>query len=132
MNSIEHLKSAESLVRDILKNNPATRNSDFDLLFAVWKESGVELTTYQTEMIRKSFSPETIRRTRQKIQENGEYLPSERVLNGRSKLQQQHREFHKNPMMVRSKDNDELLIQEPIGYKTKEINGKKMRFAVYN
>lgn len=56
-------KLADDLVRDILKNNPATRNSDIDLLFAVWKQSGVELTTYQTEMIRKSFPPETIRRT---------------------------------------------------------------------
>lgn len=130
MSSIANLKSAESVVRDILKNQPETRNSDMELLFAVWTQAGVYLTPTQKEAIRKSFSPETIRRIRQKIQEQGEYLANENVLKERNQLQKAHRKLHAYPMKLIIEDK--AFIQEPVGYKTKFINGKKMRFAVYN
>ena len=70
----------------VLLNKPETRNSDIDLIVEVWNAQGLHLTNQQIEHLKTRCSnPETIRRIRQKLQEQGKYLPSEQVENARYK-----------------------------------------------
>lgn len=72
------LKTTHDLVKEILKASPQARNSDNFLLYTVYavvgKRHGIDITrmsvpTFFLHMKEYGFpSPETIRRTRQKIQ----------------------------------------------------------------
>lgn len=125
-------RAAEEVVRDMLKNNPETRNSDMELLFAIWQENGVGLTTFQKETIKNCFTPETIRRTRQKIQENGEYLPTEKIKTGRRALQKEHHDYHREYTPAPKIEPQSFGADaEFVGYRTLNFNGKKIRFQIY-
>jgi hypothetical protein len=66
-------------VKNVLAASEAARNSDTELLIIYMQKSGMNLTPTQIETYRNMPSPETIRRTRQKIQEEGHFLPSAKV-----------------------------------------------------
>jgi len=66
-------------VANILKVSSAARNSDRELLILYMQKFGMELTLKQIEKFRKMPSTETIRRSRQAIQEQGKYLASPAV-----------------------------------------------------
>ena len=66
-------------VRNILEAVPSTRNSDKELLIVYMQKSGMDLTPAQVNLFKELPSMETIRRIRQKIQENGEYPASPEV-----------------------------------------------------
>jgi hypothetical protein len=66
-------------VRNILEAVPATRDSDKELLIIYMQKAGMELTPAQVNLFKQLPSMETIRRIRQKIQENGEYPASPEV-----------------------------------------------------
>jgi len=87
---------AEKQVLTALSLYPKTRNDDFELIFSIWEDNGVILTPEQKQGIRNCPPPETIRRTRQKIQEQGMYQADDKTRNRRKKLAQQHTEFHRN------------------------------------
>lgn len=57
---------------------PNCRNSDKDLIIGVLQALGADLTPKQREIMR-SVNFESIRRYRQKLQEEGKYLPVEEV-----------------------------------------------------
>lgn len=75
-------------VKDILIRSPQTRNDDKPLIWQFWmeqmgKDKSFSLITFKEFM--KCTHPETIRRTRQKIQEvHPELGPSESVEAGRA------------------------------------------------
>ena len=68
------------VVEYVLLNYRSARDSDIDLIIRVWQQEGLKLTYQQTELLKdKCSKPETIRRLRQKLQEQGEYKASEKV-----------------------------------------------------
>lgn len=60
-------------IRNVLRASHAARNSDFELWLIYAAKSGLDLSENQIEVLRNMPTFETIRRTRQKLQENGEY-----------------------------------------------------------
>jgi hypothetical protein len=60
-------------VENILRASHAARNSDFELWLVYAAKSGLELSERQISVLRDMPSFETIRRTRQKLQEQGLY-----------------------------------------------------------
>ena len=68
-----------NIVEWVLKNKPESRNDDKLLMREVWKLQGFHLNDQMFEKFRKSASPESIRRTRQKFQMEGKYKASEEV-----------------------------------------------------
>jgi hypothetical protein len=66
------------LVEEIMKRYPQTRDSDKELIIGVLQASGAGLSERQREILR-SINFESIRRYRQKLQEEGKYLPSPEV-----------------------------------------------------
>lgn len=76
-------------VQNILKVSRKARNSDKILLLIYMKKAGMELTPKQENKFLELPSFETIRRTRQMIQERGDYLPDEKVTEERFKKYQE-------------------------------------------
>ena len=68
-NTIEH----------VLTNYPEARDSDRYLILKVWEAYGLYLSESQKDKFMGCPSTESIRRTRQKLQERGKYKASERV-----------------------------------------------------
>jgi len=90
------IESIKDIVAYCLENYPETRSSDNELIFRVLLEKGIAcrntngiMISYQK--IQDLFAIESIRRTRQKFQENGLYLPSEEVQEERK---QKEKEMH--------------------------------------
>lgn len=71
------------IVERILRDNPDARNSDKILRYEVWEYQGFRLNDTQKRFyFEKLIDPETIRRTRQKLQERGLY-PSDKAVKKR-------------------------------------------------
>lgn len=65
------------LIKQLLERDPSLRDSDRRLIWEVWKLQGLADKNYITyDNFMKAESPETIRRTRQKLQETKSYLRS--------------------------------------------------------
>ena len=81
--TIPHMKRVKDRVRYILEEFPSAKGNDMLLIWRYYQ-------TFESDRIRISFtefkdlmratSMETIRRTRQRIQEAGEYLPTDRTI----------------------------------------------------
>lgn len=68
------------LVEKALQQWPETRNSDKKLILAVWYLQDPDYEeNFRHFFQNKALSPETIRRTRQKLQEQGKYRADEEV-----------------------------------------------------
>ena len=76
-------KLVKQLVTRVLANHPEARNSDVELHICCLEEQGLALSYYQKSAIRRAFAFETIRRARQKIQEEGLYPASDNTRRGR-------------------------------------------------
>ena len=66
-------------VRAILSRSKIARNSDRHLLIEFMQISGMELTEKQQEVFLHLPSLESVRRVRQKLQENGNYPADEKI-----------------------------------------------------
>jgi len=88
-------KNAEQLVASVLKDCPETRENDKLLILKVWELQGLKFTNEQKTLFLSCFSPETIRRERQKIQEGGLFRPSRYKQAERSLFEMEHRAFHR-------------------------------------
>lgn len=66
-------------VQAILGASKAARNSDKELLLIYMQKAGMGLSDAQVRVFREMPSPETIRRTRQKIQEAGDFPADKEV-----------------------------------------------------
>ena len=80
---INQYKNAEHTIREVLRIYPETRNDDRELILKVWEVEGLELTPIQKQFFLKVMPAETIRRTRQKIQESGELKADDSVAHNR-------------------------------------------------
>lgn len=65
------MKTVEDTVRRIMLQQPITRDSNDDLIIAVYKEYGVDLNAVQISRMKSAPSFETITRVRRKIQAAG-------------------------------------------------------------
>lgn len=83
----EDLKKVETCVRYILAHYPEARRNDKFLILTYWElvDKIFIPPNIKRLIIAKATSPETIRRTRQKIQAQGEYLPDRETLEKRAK-----------------------------------------------
>jgi hypothetical protein len=84
------LSNTEMAIRYILAHFPEARNNDKLLMLLYW-ELADKITIpkeFRQAFLYKATPPETIRRMRQKIQEQGDYLPRQEVLEARRRKQQ--------------------------------------------
>jgi len=96
---IQQIKNAEGLVKEILASYPETRSDDKKLILKVWEAQGLILTPEQKNLFKTCFSTETIRRTRQKIQEEGQFEATDEVKHARKKKEKEmHAFFAKKPI----------------------------------
>ena len=96
------MKNIEPLVKTYLRDYSETRKSDRELMIRIWEQEGLKLDLYQKNcFLTKCSSPETIRRTRQKIQHDGFYLPDEKTQKLRKqKAQEMHDKFAQKTFRV--------------------------------
>lgn len=76
------MKISDKVIQ-ILKDSPEARNSDRELLVQYMQVEGMNLSPKQIEIFKDMASPETIRRTRQSLQEDGRFLATDRVRRAR-------------------------------------------------
>ena len=69
----------KKLVERVLSQKPEARDDDKALMLEVWEMQGLCFSETQKKAFRRASSPESIRRTRQKFQQEGEYKASEKV-----------------------------------------------------
>lgn len=74
---------SDLLVKQVLLETPSTRSNDKELILKVWEKQGFTLSFYQKQAFFRLYSPETIRRNRQKIQEMGLFPADESTKRGR-------------------------------------------------
>lgn len=68
--------SCRERVEEVLSRHAETRRDNRLLILRVWEEYGLQLTPAQWETVTRLPQPETIRRTRAKLQnEEGRYQP---------------------------------------------------------
>lgn len=70
-------------VEEILKEMPSARNSDRVLFLEYMQRNGMNLSLAQQERFWSLAMPETVRRVRQKLQEQGKYVATDKVLKER-------------------------------------------------
>ena len=97
-------------VEQILRDTPRTRDSDKALFVYFMQASGMNLSLSQIEAFKAMPSLESVRRIRQKLQEQGKYEASATVKKER---------FHKSLVMsqaapVYSPENIERTINVPL------------------
>ena len=105
---------------NILRVSHSARNSDLELWLIYAKKSGLNLTREQIEVLKDMPSFETIRRTRQKIQERGNYLADKEVDEAR------YNKFKEVRGSIGIVDEPERLL-EVSGYRNKEWGNTKMK-----
>jgi hypothetical protein len=96
-------------VENILKVSGKARNSDRELLIIYMQKFGLELTERQEAKLRDMPAFETIRRVRQKLQEEGKYPASKEVEEARYNK-------YKNVKHNIQYENPEVLLEQQ-GYK---------------
>ena len=69
----------KKLVERVLSQKPEARDDDKLLMLEIWEMQGLCFSETQKKAFRRASSPESIRRTRQKFQQEGEYTASEKV-----------------------------------------------------
>lgn len=82
---LKQIKEVIPLVISVLQEYPDTRNSDKELILKCWEKEGLILTPEQQIQFKACHSTETYRRTRQKIQEAGEFGATKAVRQQRLK-----------------------------------------------
>lgn len=96
------IKNMYSRIHKKLGDNAILRDNDRLLCLEIWREEGLILTPEQQRKYLSVSSPETIRRTRQKVQEDGYFRPSERVQTIRKELEYQVKSEVMNDRLVQS------------------------------
>lgn len=95
------------MVEDKLKYNRKYRNSDRELIISILDDMGFGFTQHQKELF-KSISVESIRRIRQKLQEQGKYLPDQEIATERRFKAMQ---MQQNLPKAKTKDIERIIEQ---------------------
>lgn len=95
MEKPKDLKDVETCVRYILAHYPNARNNDKLLMLLYWEiiDQIPIPKTFRYDFLTKATHPETIRRTRQKIQAKGEYPPDQQTQQKRQTLIQKFKQY---------------------------------------
>lgn len=108
-------------VTNILQASRDARNSDRELIIIYMDKFGMELTEKQKLLFREMPSTETIRRIRQKLQEDGQYPAEENVDKARF---EKHKEMRGSSIggteVIEQILNDGSVVQLPPGYRISE------------
>lgn len=109
-------------VEAILKASKDARNSDTMLQIIYMQKAGMNLTQHQIELFKSLPSMETLRRTRQKIQEGGKYPADKQVKKQRDfkSLQMQQITPKATPKYIEQTLNDGSTVKLPRGYRIAE------------
>lgn len=99
-------------VTNILKASHMARNSDKQLMIIFMQKSGMNLSPQQIETFKRMPSLETVRRTRQLIQEQGKYPADQRI------EEERYNKFKEVRHGIQYEDPEALL--EKRGYKVLE------------
>lgn len=100
-------------IKAILQASHKARNSDLELWLIYAAKSGLELSERQIEVIRSMPSMETLRRTRQVIQNTeGSLRPDQSV------LKQRHEKYVNMKQSINHEDPEVALAAQ--GYKVRE------------
>lgn len=83
------IKNMYARIHKKLGDSVALRSNDRLLCLEIWRDEGLILSPEQQRKFLRVSAPETIRRTRQKVQEDGYFRPSERVQTIRKELEYQ-------------------------------------------
>lgn len=102
-------------VENILRASTKARNSDKELLVIYMQKSGMELNPKQIEIFKSMPSMETIRRIRQKLQEQGKY-PADSVVE-----EARYQKFVKVKYGINHEEPEDLIERDlaKLGYKIK-------------
>lgn len=76
---IKDYNKIQDLVKVVLERDEKTRNSDKELLIAVWQLLGFYLSETQKQKFMSLPSVESITRARRKFQESGLYQASDKI-----------------------------------------------------
>lgn len=99
-----------NIVESTLAYHEDTRSNDRLLLLRVWEAQGFHLTQSQKNKFMEVSSAESIRRVRQKIQEQGRYPANEYV-----KKQRKFKAMQIQQMIPKTKpEKVEELVQKPL------------------
>lgn len=90
---IEEIKNVKETVRKVLTYNIQSRSDDKVLMIDVWEHEGLFLSPAQKLSFMKCSHPESIRRTRQKFQEEGLYPATPEVKEARAEEEKTMREL---------------------------------------
>lgn len=94
------IRNAYNRIYSKLKNNSAYRDNDKLLILDVWRDEGLRLNDEQERAFMQVTSPETIRRTRQKIQSDGHFKASKNIHEKRKEAEYQTRSEVVNDRVV--------------------------------
>jgi len=85
----------QTIIRKTLDEEPETRSNDRLLLVRVWEKQGMGFSESQKKFLlsKRSASPETVRRTRQKLRH--EFPAPYRVETERQVAGDKHRRYHR-------------------------------------
>ena len=86
-------KNAEQLVAKVLKEYPEARSNDRELIRLVWELQGFRIPRKLLPFYYRVLSPESIRRTRQKLQAQGLFLPEAEKVAKRSLFAMEMRNY---------------------------------------
>jgi len=81
--TIPHMKRVKDRVKYILQMFPPAKGNDMLLIwryYQVFEPDKIRISFTEFKDMMRATSMETIRRTRQKIQEAGEFLPTDRTI----------------------------------------------------
>ena len=96
----EQIESLKEVVEYCLQNYPETRSCDRELLFRVYLKTGFATREkkgilFKYENLKELPNFESIRRTRQKLQEEGHFLPLPSVKEERKNIQREMNQINR-------------------------------------
>lgn len=109
-------------VENILKVSREARNSDVELLIIYMQKAGMDLTPHQIQVFKGLPTMETIRRIRQKLQEQGKYEADEQVKGTRrvKSMEMQQNAPQAKPERIEQILNDGTKVSLPSQYRISE------------
>lgn len=102
-------------VESILKHSKEARNSDIELQIIYMQKSGLNLTSEQQQAFRDMDNLWTVRRERQKLQEQGKYEADAQV-----KTERKHKAMvvQQNAPRASPEYMEQLITRRPLDWRT--------------
>lgn len=99
-----------SQIKSVLNQNTLARDSDQELIIQVLLKRGIEFTFRQLQIVRE-LNFESVRRTRQRLQATGKFLPSPEVAEQRKKKAKAVRQ---NIVNATPEETEKMISRQPL------------------